>query len=61
VHLSALRAPVLRFVLVQVAMALLVGLAAVLPTTRTHPLVEALGLAGLAGVAGLVIWLQRVK
>ncbi|HEX6352136.1 hypothetical protein [Actinophytocola sp.] len=61
VHLSALRAPVLRFVSVQAVMAVLIGLAAVLPTTRTHPLVEALGLAGLAGVAVLVIWLQRVK
>jgi hypothetical protein len=61
VHLSALRAPALRFLLVQAGMAVLVGVAALLPTTRTNPLVEGVALAGLAGVALLVIWLQRVK
>lgn len=61
VHLSALRTPFLRFLSVQAGMGVLVAVVALLPTTRTNPVVEAIGLAGLAGVALLVIWLQRVK
>ena len=61
VHLRALRAPVLRFLLVQAVMTVLVVLAALLPTGRTGPLLEAVGLVGLAAVALLVVWFQRVK
>lgn len=61
VHLSALRAPALRFVLVQAAMAVIVVLVALLPAGQTGPLVEAVALAGLAAVALLVVWFQRVK
>jgi hypothetical protein len=60
-HLRALRAPVLRFLLVQGVMAVLVTLAALLPTGRIPPLFEAVGLVGLALIAVLVLWLQRVK
>jgi hypothetical protein len=60
-HLRALRAPALRFLLVQAVMAALVVLVALLPTGRTAPLVEAVGLLGLAGLALLVIQLQRVE
>jgi hypothetical protein len=61
VHLGALRATGLRFLLVQAATALVVVVLAVLPEGRTEPVVEVLALAGLAGVAGLVVWFQRVK
>jgi hypothetical protein len=60
-HLRALRAPALRFVQVQGVMAVLVILAALLPTGRTAPVFEAFGLVGLALVAMLVVWFQRVK
>jgi hypothetical protein len=61
VHLRALRAPVLRFLLIQAVMAVLVVLVALLPTGRNAPLLEALALVGLAAVALVVVWLQRVK
>ncbi|MFL6121734.1 hypothetical protein [Actinophytocola sp.] len=61
VHLRALRAPALRFLLVQAVMAALVLLVGVLPAGRNSPLVEAVALVGLAGVAGVIVWLQRVK
>lgn len=60
-HLRALRPVAARFLLIQVATAVVVVLVALLPTERTHPVVEVLGLVGLAGVALLVLWLQRVK
>jgi hypothetical protein len=60
-HLPALRAPALRFLLVQGVMAVLVTLSALLPTGRTAPLFEAVGLVGLALIAVLVVWFQRVK
>jgi hypothetical protein len=60
-HLRALRAPALRFLQVQSVMAVLVILASLLPTGRTAPVFEAVGLVGLALVAGLVVWFQRVK
>jgi hypothetical protein len=60
-HLRALRAPALRFLLVQGVMAVLVTLSALLPTGRTAPLFEAVGLVGLALIAVLVVWFQRVK
>jgi hypothetical protein len=61
VHLRALRAPVLRFLLIQAVMAVVVVLVALLPTGRNAPLLEALALVGLAVVALVVTWLQRVK
>ncbi|MBB4911249.1 hypothetical protein [Actinophytocola algeriensis] len=61
VHLRALRSTALRFLLVQAVTAAVVVLVALLPTGRTHPVVEVLGLAGLAGVVLVVVWRQRVK
>jgi hypothetical protein len=61
VHLSALRSTALRFLLVQAVTAAVVVLVALLPTGRTQPVVEVLGLAGLAGVVLIVVWRQRVK
>jgi len=61
VHVRALRAPLLRFLLVQAVMAVLVALAAVLPDGRTAPVVEVAGLLGIVGVALLVVRLHRVK
>jgi hypothetical protein len=60
-HLRALRAPALRFLLVQGVLAVLVILAALLPTGRTAPVLEAFGLVGLALIAVLVVVFQRVK
>jgi hypothetical protein len=61
VHLRALRAPLVRFLLVQAVMATLVALAAVLPAGRTAPVVEVAGLLGIVGVALLVVRIHRVK
>jgi hypothetical protein len=61
VHLSALRAVAVRFLLVQAIMAVIVALAAWLPTGRVDPVLEGAALVGLAGVALLVVWLQRVR
>jgi hypothetical protein len=61
VHARALVAPGLRFLLVQAIMAVLVVVAALLPDGLSAPLFEAVTLVGLAGVAVLVIFLQRVK
>jgi hypothetical protein len=61
VHLRALRAPVLRFLLVQALMAAVVMLVALLPTGRTLALFETVGLVGLTALALLVVRLQRVK
>jgi len=61
VHLTALVAPGLRFLLVQAVMAALVVVAALLPDGLSSPLGEAVALVGLAGVAVLVIVVQRVK
>lgn len=60
-HLPALKKPALRFLLIQAIMAVLVALAAWLPTGRVDPVFEGAALVGLAGVALLVIWLQRVR
>ena len=60
-HLRALRAPAFRFLQVQGVMAVLVILASLLPTGRTAPVFEAVGLLGLALIAVLVVWFQRVK
>jgi hypothetical protein len=60
-HLRALRAPALRFLQVQGVMAVLVILASLLPTGRTAPAFEAVGLVGLALITVLVVWFQRVK
>jgi len=61
VHSRALRSTVLRFLLIQAVTAAVVVLVALLPTGRTQPVVEVLGLVGLAGTVLLVVWLQRVK
>ena len=61
VHLRALRSTALRFLLVQAVTAAVVVLIALLPTGRTQPVVEVLGLVGLTGVVLLVVWHQRVK
>jgi hypothetical protein len=61
VHLSALRAVAVRFLLVQAIMAVIVALAAWLPTGRVAPVLEGAALVGLAGVALVVVWLQRVR
>lgn len=61
VHLRALRSTVLRFLGIQAVTAAVVVLVALLPAGRTDPVVEVLGLAGLAGVALLVMRYQRVK
>jgi hypothetical protein len=61
VHLGALRSTVLRFLLIQAVTAAVVVLIALLPTGRTQPVVEVLALVGLAGVALVVVWHQRVQ
>ena len=61
VHLRALRAPALRFLLIQVVMAGVVILVALLPSGQNLPLLEGVALVGLAGVALVTVWLQRVK
>jgi hypothetical protein len=61
VHLRALRAPVLRFLLIQGVMALVVVAVSLVPALRAEPLFEAVALVGLAGVALVIVWLQRVR
>jgi hypothetical protein len=61
VHLRALRAPALRFLLVQAVIAGVVVLVAVLPSGPNLPLFEGVALVGLAAVALVTVWLQRVK
>ena len=61
VHLRALRPTGLRFLLVQAVTAVVAVTVALLPDGRTEPVVEVLALAGLAGVALLVLWFQRVR
>ncbi len=61
VHVSALRAPALRFVSVQAVVFALAGLAALLPAGRVPVAFEIVGLAGLAGIGVLLIWLQRTR
>ena len=60
-HARALRSTALRFLLVQAGTAVVVVLIALLPTGRTQPVVEVLGLVALTGVVLLVVWHQRVK
>jgi hypothetical protein len=61
VHLRALRAPALRFLLVQAFMAAVVLVVTLLPAVRAVPLFEAVALVGLAVVALVIVWLQRVR
>lgn len=61
VHMKALRATAVRFLLIQAVTAAVVVLIAALPAGRTQPVVEVLALAGLAGVALLVVWFQRTR
>ncbi|GAB1515458.1 hypothetical protein [Actinophytocola sp. KF-1] len=60
VHPAALRSTGLRFVVIQAVTAVVAVVLALLPDGRTQPVVEVLALAGLAGVALLVVWFQRV-
>lgn len=60
-HPSALRAPALRFLVVQAVVFALVGVAALVPAGRAVVVFEVTALAGVAALAGLVVWLQRVK
>ena len=59
-HPRALRSTGLRFLLIQAVTAAVAVVVALLPEGRTQPVVEVLALAGLAGVALLVVWFQRV-
>lgn len=61
VHPRALVGPGLRFVAVQAVMAVLVVAASLVPTDLSAPMLEAIALVGLAGVAVGVIVAQRVK
>ncbi len=61
VHPRALRSTALRFLLIQAVTAVIAVLVALLPDGRTQPVVEVLALAGLTGVALLVVWFQRVR
>jgi hypothetical protein len=60
-HLRALRAPGLRFLLVQAIVFLVVLVSAVLPAGRTPAALEVAGLVGLTVLALLIVWVQRVK
>lgn len=60
-HPRALVAAGLRFLAVQGAMAVLVVAAMLVPSDLSAPMLEAVALVGLAGVAVAVIVLQRVK
>ncbi len=61
VHPRALRSTALRFLLIQAVTAVIAVMVALLPDGRTQPVVEVLALAGLTGVALLVVWFQRVR
>lgn len=61
VHAGALRSTAVRFLMVQAVTAVVAVAVAVLPEGRTQPVVEVLALAGLAGVALLVVWFQRTE
>jgi hypothetical protein len=61
VHPRALRAPALRFVLIQAVVFGLVLLSAVLPAGRTPVALEVAALGGLTALALTIVWLQRVK
>lgn len=61
VQYAALRAPAVRFVLVQaVVLTLAVGVA-LLPVGRVAVPFEVLGLVGLTALTGLVVWLHRTR
>lgn len=50
-HLSAFRRPLRRYLLIQVSVLALVGVALVLPAGRIDPIVEVAGLLAAAGIA----------
>lgn len=54
-HLSAFRAPVRRFLLIQVAVLLLAAVAVVVPAGDSDALVEVLGLVAVAAIAVLAL------
>lgn len=60
-HPSALVAPALRFFLIQAAVFAVVLVVAFVPAVRVPASFEAIGLVGLAALAGLVYWLQRAR
>jgi hypothetical protein len=57
VHLVALRAPAIRFVAIQAGVFALVGLLAMVPGDRASAPLELAAMIGVAGVAGLLLWL----
>jgi hypothetical protein len=57
VHLPALRAPAIRFVAIQAGVFALAGLLALVRVDHVTAPLEIIALAGLAGVAFLLIWL----
>jgi hypothetical protein len=60
-HLSALRAPARRFALTQLLVFTLVGVAALLPSGGTEPVVEVVGLLSAVGLAGAAVVLMRPR
>jgi hypothetical protein len=60
-HLAALRAPARRFALTQVVVFALAGVAALLPSGGTEPVVEVVGLLAAAGLAAAAVVLMRPR
>jgi hypothetical protein len=58
-HVSALRRPLRRFLLIQAAVFALAGLVAVLPAGRNPAQLEVLAILGITGLAALAIVLLR--
>lgn len=59
IHPSALRAPAIRFLWVQLSVFALAGLVTLLPGGRTAPWVEVVGLSAAAGLVVLAVVLMR--
>jgi hypothetical protein len=57
VHPAALRAPAIRFVTIQAAVFALVGVLALVPGHRAPGALEIAALIGVAGIAGVLLWL----
>ncbi|MDQ3405162.1 MAG: hypothetical protein M3548_17520 [Actinomycetota bacterium] len=61
ISMSSLRAPIRRAAVTQVLVFAVAGLAAFLPTGVTEPAVELIGLLSIAGIALVVITLERSR
>jgi hypothetical protein len=57
VHPAALRAPAIRFAAIQAGVFALVGLLALVPSDRASAPMELAAMIGVAGIAGLLLWL----